>query len=139
VSILSNIISLIIGILIGVLSTFWGNRLLDKRRKKDLKKDDENKFKDISSKMPELIKEMKDDFIHNSKSFSREFFVLKTKGVVINSPEKSIAYYEDEHENLRSKISLLETSGYIYNSAEGQTLKYHIREEFLNILSDFKK
>jgi hypothetical protein len=135
---LSNIISFVSGLLIGILGTYCGNRLLDKRRKKDSKIEKKYLFNDISRKMPELLKEMKDDFKDSDISFVREFYVLQTKGVKINTSEKYIAYYEDEHENLKNKISLLESASYVYNISEGQTLKYQITEEFNELLKKLK-
>ncbi len=88
--------------------------------------------------MPELISVIKKDLQLPDMKSCREFFVLPSKGVVINSQNPAFIYFENEHENLKSKIRILEQSGFVYDISVNRTPKYQFDEEFVEMIQNSK-
>lgn len=131
---LPHIITFVSGFIIGTFTTYFGNRLIEKAKKNDLIKSRLKEFNKSKLKMPDLISEMKSDLTSPAGKSCREFFILPSKKVVFNFSGYAFFYYEDEHENLRSKIRILESSDFVYDIAKGQTPKYQFKEEFVELL-----
>ena len=53
---------------------------------------------------------------------------------VCNYSKLDFRYYEDEHDNLHSKIRILENEGFIYDITETSTPKYQFEEDFIDLL-----
>jgi len=64
----------------------------------------------------------------------REFFISPSKSIVFNSRCPVFMYYENEHDNIMSKIRILENAGFIYDVTKGNTPKYQFVEEFVKLL-----
>lgn len=132
--IISNLISFAIGLSTGILGSYIANRLSEKAKRKDKKKDREKEFKIVVTKMPDLIKEMKEDLGNPEMSECREFFISPSKTVTINSKNPAFLYFEDEHDNLKSKIRILENTGFVFDITPGNAPKYQFVEEFVEYL-----
>jgi hypothetical protein len=133
-SIISHIISFAIGLTTGILGSYVANRLSEKAKKKDKIKDRKNEFKAITAKMPDLIKEMKNDLSNPEMSGCRGFFISPSKSVTINTKNPAFLYFENEHENLKSKIRILENAGFVFDITPGNAPKYQFDEEFVEYL-----
>ena len=133
-SIFSHIISFVIGLSTGVLGAFIANRLSEKAKRKDEIQGRKKEFYAVTSKMPDLVKEMKEDLLSPNMSECREFFISPKKSVTINSKSPAFFYYENEHINLMSKIRILENAGFVFDITPGNAPKYQITEEFVELL-----
>lgn len=94
-------------------------------------------FESIKNQMPELIAEMKKDFEGEGGKFVREFFVLQKKTHHLGGSSKPrFIYYEEEHENLRGKLDILENHGYITDVTPGNTPIYRMTEDFVRLVRE---
>jgi len=133
-SIFSHIITFLSGLIVGVLGNYYAARLSDKAKNRDLKKDIEKKILEIKSKMPKLINEILKDLKNPVMQDCREFFILSSKEVVINTSRPAFFYYENEHPNLRSYIRILEQEGFVIDITEGNSPHYQFTEEFIALI-----
>ncbi|MFA5817512.1 MAG: hypothetical protein WC865_18060 [Bacteroidales bacterium] len=137
-SILSHVITFGSGLLIGIFGNYFANRLSENAKNKDSKRIIKKTFQDIKLKMPELINEMKTDLKNPSMNLCREFFISTSKSVPFNLSSPAFKYYENEHENLRSKIRILENAGFVYDITEGKAPKFQFDEQFVDLLNNDK-
>jgi hypothetical protein len=84
--------------------------------------------------MSKLISEMKDDLSKEGNEFDRIFYILKNDRIAYTLEDKGFMYYEDQHENLKNKIRVLENHGYIYDIATGNIPKLQMTEEFVRFV-----
>ena len=133
-SIFSHIISFAIGLSTGILGAFIANRLSEKAKRKDEIKGRKKEFYNVTSKMQDLTKEMREDLLSPKMSECREFFISPNKNVTINSKSPTFFYYVDEHPNLMSKIRNLENAGFIFDITPGNAPKYQMSEEFVEFI-----
>jgi hypothetical protein len=96
---------------------------------------DASQFREVASKMPDLISEMKKDLSDLENTFTREF-VIKGKSTVFNwGEEGGFEYYTEDHPKLQGKIHVLENLGYIINVAKGdQYPRWRMSEEFVKLI-----
>lgn len=132
--IFSHVITFVSGLLIGIFGNYFANRLSDKAKHKDSLKARNKEFLKIKSDIPDLIKEMKTDIQNPEMNLCREFFISPSKKVAFNLSKPAFMYYEDEHDNLKSKIRILESAGFVYEITEGNAPKYQFEEEFIEML-----
>jgi hypothetical protein len=137
-SILVFFSGLISGIVIGIFGTFWGNRLTDRAKDRDSKREILKKFQIIKSKMPELLNEMKSDLKKPELKLCREFVILPSKSVIFNASRNAFAYFENEHDNLISKVLILKTNEYVYDITDGNVPRYQFDEDFVDMLTSDK-
>lgn len=92
-------------------------------------------FLEIKKLMPELIADFKDGLQQEDGQFVREFFVLGSKGHRLGGSEKPrFIFYEEDHNNLRGKLDILENRGYIVDVTPGNTPIYRMTEEFVRLV-----
>lgn len=132
-TILSHIIVGVIAFVAGLFSNYFASRWADKSKKRSVKKEREKIFQDLEKKMPELINEIRKDF--ETDSDCRVFHLLPSKSVVFNTSKPSFFYFEDEHNNLDSKINMLLDSDFIFDITETNTPKYQFTEELIKLIS----
>ncbi len=84
--------------------------------------------------MPNLLKEMKNDFESDETKLIRELIILPKKSVLFSSIKPRFAYFEDEHPNLMNKFDMLEEFGFVYDVTIGNTPIYRTTEEFIEFL-----
>jgi hypothetical protein len=88
-------------------------------------------YQKIYSLMPELIEEMSIDL--KKTPLIRDFFVVSKKWVM-NYGDPCFVYYTEDHENLSSKIKILENYGFVIDISPGNAPKYRIMENFSEYL-----
>jgi len=133
-SIMSHIITFISGLAVGILGNYYATRLADKAKNKDVKKGVKNLFKQAEMKMPELIKEMRNDISGKEMSGCREFVILPKRTIPFQSKQAVFSYYENEHPYLISNIRILEKYGFVTDITQTSTPRYQFNEEFVNML-----
>jgi len=94
----------------------------------------ESDFAKLRALMPELFTEMKTDLSNDDTGLVREFFILSSKHVILSSMKQRLAYYEDEHPDLRNKVDLLDDHGFIIDVTTGNTPIYRMTKEFVELL-----
>ena len=90
-------------------------------------------FSKIKFQMPDLISEMKADLSKAGNEFIREFIVVSNKWL-ISGVSPSFRYYFEDHENLLSKMQILENYGFVVDVTSGKTKKYRMNEEFIELI-----
>ena len=91
-------------------------------------------FLQVKGQMPALIAEMKKDLEGNQGKFVREFFVMSRQHILGGSDKPRFIYFEEDHENLRGKIDILENQGYVVDVTPGNTPIYRMSEEFVQLV-----
>jgi hypothetical protein len=134
----SHIATFLAGVFIGAAGEYFALKYTDRRRAKEYTADSRKQFCNVASKMSELIKEIQVDLRKPGYSMVREFFILPGKGVVLNAPGKHLEYYEDEHEDLPHKVTLLENHSYVTDVTCTNVPKYRMSEEFVDLLLQAK-
>jgi len=91
-------------------------------------------FARVKAQMPELIAEMKQDLEGKDGKYVREFFVMSRHHVLGGSEKPRFIYYEEDHDNLRGKLDILENEGFLLDVTPGNTPIYRMREEFVRLV-----
>lgn len=130
----TNLISFLSGSGVGALGSYFATKYTDKRREKESIKKQKNAFTKVNKIMPDLINEMKTDFNNTEMNFVRELAVLPHNKVSFNSTQKRFVYFEDQHNDLKGKISILENHNYIYDVTPKNVPIYRITEEFFELV-----
>jgi hypothetical protein len=91
-------------------------------------------FLQIKEQMPALVAEMKKDLEGNQGKFVREFFVMSRQHILGGSDKPRFIYFEEDHENLRGKIDILENHGYLTDVTPGNVPIYRMSEEFVRLV-----
>ena len=130
---LTAIITFILGLVLGAFATYLVNKFTDKRRKKEAVKETVKEFQEVMQQMPELIAEMKNDLLQEGNNLIREFFISR-KSFSLNPGGKCFVYYEDDHEDLQSKIHILENLDFIIDITPGNAPKYRMTEDFVKLV-----
>ena len=129
---ISSSMSFIFGIVAGVLIEYFSNILTDKRRTRERQREETKEFGAVASRMPELMKEMKQDLI--TYPDRRDFFVLM-KGISIDIYDgPSLEYKEEVHSELRSKVTVLENHGYVVDITQKDVPEFRMTEKFVEHL-----
>jgi len=92
---------------------------------------------DVLASMTQLMSEMRSDLLGPKAEFIREFFVLPNRGVPLGGSSKPrFRYYEEDHQNLRGQIDLLEAHGFVTNVTPvgNNTLIYRMTEKLVSRL-----
>ncbi len=84
--------------------------------------------------MPELITEMRTDFLDPDNATVREFMVVPSLKVSLHGKGRLLLYAEDVHDDLRGKVAVLHNHGWIHDVSVGTLPRYRIGEEFVQIL-----
>ena len=112
----------------GVGVKFMGARLEENTRGRRQKE-----FNKVMAKMSDLIREMKQDLSKEGDQFTREFFLLSRKWA-FNPAGKCFVYYFEDHEELQGKVHVLENNGWVGDVTSGNTKKYRMTEEFVELV-----
>lgn len=132
--IISYSLTFLSGLFVGVLGNYLASRWAEKSKEKDIQKKRKKQYQQIKQKMPSLMDEIKTDIKIPELKSCRVFYILPSKSIVFNSAHPAFSYFEDEHENLKSKIGILEEAEFIYDITEKNTPKYQFSEEFIDFL-----
>jgi len=131
----STLIGFLVGTATGAAGTYFANKYTDRRREQEAGKQAKRQFLAIKKQMAHLLAEMKADLAGEGRSHVREFFVLPNERVRLGGSEKPrFVYYEDQHENLRGKLDILENAGYIMDVTPKNTPIFRMSEDFVRLL-----
>ena len=86
--------------------------------------------------MPELLAEMQCDVKGEGNELVREFRIIPNKRVAVSNIKTRFAYFEDEHNDLKNKIDLLENLGLVDDVTTGNVPTYRMKEEFSDWLQE---
>ncbi|RJQ54059.1 MAG: hypothetical protein C4530_17115 [Desulfobacteraceae bacterium] len=128
------LVSFVVGVATGAAGKYLADKFTDQRRDKAKNRKVKKAFDNIRSQMPELITEMKTDFTKNENESIREFVILPSDKVVFNSAQPRFLYYENQHQNLKGKVDVLENHGYVIDVTVSNAPIYRITEEFWNLV-----
>lgn len=130
----THFITFLIGVATGAAGDYFAAKYTDRRRDKEGATKIVKIFKNARDQMPDLIKEMKEDFSTHINASIREFVILPNKRVIFNSDQPRFSYFEDEHENLKGKISVLENFGFVVDITVSNAPIFRIKEEFWDLV-----
>ena len=91
-------------------------------------------FLQVKKQMPGLIAEMKKTLEGENGKFVREFFVMSRRHSLGGSEKPRFIYYEEDHENLRGMMDILENHGYIVDVTPKNVPIYRMTEEFVGLV-----
>lgn len=134
--------SLAIGFLTGAFTGAAGNYLADKytdtRRKKEEKKETKRFWKELETRFPKIIGEMKADLRQEGMGGARVFFVKESYTMIAFVSEPCFEYNTDKHEDLRAAVQFLLDHNLIKDITPGKTPMYRISERLVDFLLDRK-
>jgi len=134
----SALIGFLVGTATGAAGTYFANKYTDRRREQETGRRAKQQFLAIKKQMPQLLVEMKADLAGDGNGHVREFFVLPSRRVSLGGSEKPrFVYYEDEHDNLRGKLDILENAGYLIDVTPKNTPIFRMSEDFVGLLVSF--
>lgn len=131
----SMAVGFVVGAFTGAAGHYLGEKYTDKRRRKEHASEEDRVWKDLVSRFPSVIAEMREDIINSKPEFQsvRVFFVKSSK-TTVNRSEPSFQYHTDVHADLGAAIALLERIGYIEDVTPGNCPMYRMTEEFVDKL-----
>lgn len=130
----THLISFLFGTATGAAGSYFATKYTDKRREKEGEKKVKSTFQKVQEIMPDLIQEMKTDFSNPELTTIRELAILPNKRVIFNSGQRRFVYYEDQHNDLKGKVAILENHNFVYDMTPGNTPIYRITEEFWDLV-----
>jgi len=128
------LVTFVIGVATGAAGKYLADKFTDQRRDKAKSRETKKEFYNVQSQMPELLAEMKEDFTKHENDSIREFVILPSDKVLFNSAQPRFIYYENQHQNLKGKVDVLENHGYIIDVTVSNAPIYRITEEFWNLV-----
>lgn len=134
---MSHAIAFLLGTATGAAGKYFADKFTDQRRRSELESQLKQEFANIKRRMPELIREFKNDLSKQDQKFIREFFVLHNRKETCGSEKPRLVYYEEDHKDLRSKIDILENQGFLLDMTIANTPIYRITEEFVELLDKY--
>lgn len=133
-----DIISLLVGFLVGTATGAAGNymadRFTDSRREKKQIKENDQLWREVETRFPDLIDEMKEDFSNAEHQDTRAFFVKSSNTSIGFLTYPCFEYYTDKLENLQPAVLFLERKGFISNITSGNCPMYRMHEHFVDRL-----
>jgi len=113
----TNAIWFLSGTLVGAAGKYMADKYTDQRHAQERRRDEKKRFERIQTAMPGLIAEMKADLA--THELVRDFVVLPSPTNHYNSSYMVFRYYEDQHQDLQAKVTLLVSAGYAEDRTEG--------------------
>jgi hypothetical protein len=133
----SLLIGFLAGTATGAAGKYFADKYTDRRRKKEISSQAKKVFLEIKAQMPELIAEMKKDFVNGKHKFVREFFVVPNERCLIGSEKPRFVYYVDQHTDLYNKLDMIQRAGFLFDITTGNTPLYCVTEEFIKLLRKY--
>lgn len=132
---ITHLVVFLIGALSGASGHYFGTKYTEQRHKKESDIIARKKIEHLKNIMPKLIEEMAVDVRNDKTKIVREFVVLHNKKTGIGGmSQPRFAYYEDEHDNLKGKIDILEENSYVIDVTPDNVPIYRMTEEFVDLL-----
>jgi len=132
---ITHVVAFLVGALSGASGHYLGTKYTEQRHKKEHEIQTRKQFEHLKNIMPKLLEEMLQDVKNDKTKIVREFFVLPNKRVSLGGSSKPrFLYYEDEHDNLKGKVDILEENFYVVDVTTGNVPIYRMSEEFVELL-----
>jgi len=131
--ILSALIGFVVGVFTGAGGKYIADKYTDKRQKMEQKSDLSQLFDDLWRSMPDVLSELKMD---NKKHPNiRELFVVPKKGMGLQTGGRTVfVLYDNQIEDLKSKLMLLENHGLIIDETTTNAFKYRLTEDMVALV-----
>ena len=130
----THIIIFLFGTATGAAGSYFATKYTDRRREKEGENKVKSTFQKVQEIMPALIQEMKNDFNNPEFISIREFAILPNDRVIFNSGQPRFIYYEEQNNDLKGKVSILENYSFVYDVTSGNAPIYRITEEFWDLV-----
>lgn len=128
---ISHLVTFVVGTAVGAAGQYMADRFTDQRRKQEINRESDRKFKVTLKAMPKLLSEMKADLIKHETEVVREFVLLQNRRVMFNSDRTRFVYYHSVHADLENQVAMLVEHGYIRKISITQTPIYRMTEDFV--------
>jgi hypothetical protein len=123
------------GVAIGAGGQYYADKYTDKRRQKESDRTGRKAFEKVRELMPGLIDEMKRDLSAPDFATVRDVVVMPFHGALFNGGgQKRFAYYEDDYDDLRGKMVVLEGHGYVFDVTPSNVPIYRMTEQFVTLV-----
>ncbi|MCZ4331213.1 hypothetical protein [Castellaniella denitrificans] len=132
--IISTAIGFLVGTVTGAVGPYIADKFTDSRRKKQLIKEEKNRWKEIEDRFPAVIAEMREDFSQPEHQNFRAFFIKESNTIMSGSSEPCFEYHTDKHPELRPAILMLLQHGFISDITPGKTPMYRVHEHLVDRL-----
>ncbi len=134
-----DIFSLTVGFLVGSFTgaagTYLGNKYTDIRRSKETYSLEDQQWKNLLNRFPNIIQEMIDDVKNPDFVGARKFFIKKSN-TMVSRAEPCFEYHTDVHPELNAAIMYLEDIGYIQDITPDSCPMYRFYEDFYERLKN---
>src|SRR5690348_12023163 len=108
----SHILTFLLGIAVGAGGAYFADKVTDRRRESEAQRAAKKRFRQLAALMPTFISELQNDMATPDAGAVREFFVLKTPGVMLGGSSKHrFRYNESQHKSLKEHLDLLVDAG----------------------------
>jgi hypothetical protein len=126
------------GTAIGAAGTYFAEKYTDERRKNEQRREEDQNFAYLVSRMPDLLGEMREDLAEKTHAEWREFFIVR-KGTNFNTSPNSFFYEEDEANGFLSKTRTLEEYGLVSDITPGKLPKFRMSDMLVQRLLQWRK
>jgi hypothetical protein len=130
----SHALVFLLGTATGAAGTYFADKCTDKRRRKEASAATQTAFSKLFELMPDLLRQMQQDFAQPGRSSCREFFVIP-KGAQLWATPNSFYYEDDGTNNYLGKTRILEAHRYVIDITPGNAPKFQMTEEFVALLN----
>ena len=129
--VITPVLTFILGVAVGALSKYFADHGTELRKDRKARKQTVTQFEKLQRVMPGLVAAIKQDL--EKWPDVREFAVLGSAGQHFNYPHAHFIYCEQDYENLRSKLVMLEDAGYISDHSKSVPF-YRMTDEFVDLV-----
>ncbi|PXA04350.1 hypothetical protein DDZ13_07400 [Coraliomargarita sinensis] len=126
--------TLLVGIFIGAAGAYYAELFTDRRRQKEAGTSEEERFRGIAAKMPDLLGEMKEDLSKPGLELARKFYFLPNPVAIWPAEDVRLHYTGTKENDYSHKIAILESEGYIIDVSDSNLDKYQMTEGFVELL-----
>lgn len=134
-----DILSLSVGFLVGAATGAAGNYFADKytdvRRDKKLAKEQGKLWRDIETRFPAVIADMRQAFTSPEGKNIRAFFVKDSKTMIGFLSEPCFEFHTDEHPDLNAAVLHLARNEFITDITPGNCPMYRVHEKLIDWLA----
>jgi hypothetical protein len=129
----SHALAFLLGTATGAAGTYFADKYTDRRRRQEASAATRSEFSKLHELMPDLLREMQQDFAEPDRASWREFFVIP-KGAQLWATPNTFYYEDDGTNNYLGKTQILVDRGYVIDITPGNAPKFQMTEEFVALL-----
>ena len=131
---ISEMVAFLLGVASGAGGKYYADKSTDQRKEKEAVAREKRIFKDLQKVMPELFNEMKAAVVGDKSSLVREFFVAPNECVTVTSSKPRFVFYEEQHQDLLNKLSLLSDAGFLADVSVADTPIFRMSDKFVKLV-----